>query len=60
MLINIFRNHATNLKFKYDEGLQVTKNIKSALHKRARLTKRYHMNGQVESDYNLSLSQSKK
>ena len=36
------------------------KNIKSALRKRYRLAKRYYVNGQVQSDYNLLQSHSKK
>ena len=61
MLINIFRNYIPNkkVKSKYDEALQVTKNIKFALHKRSRLTKRYYINNQVECDYNLLLNHSK-
>ena len=61
-LISIFRNYIPNKKvrFKYDEAPWIDKNIKSALCKRSRLTKRYYANGQVQSDYNLLLSYSKK
>ena len=38
----------------------IDKNIKSALRKRYRLAKRYYVNGQVQSDYNLLQSHSKK
>ena len=38
----------------------INKNINSALRKRSRLTKRYYVNGQVQSDYDLLQSHSKK
>ena len=61
-LINIFRNYIPNKKnkFEYGEAPWINKNIKSALRKSSRLTKRYYVNGQVQSDYNLLLSHSKK
>ena len=61
-LINIFRNYLPNKKvrFKYGEALWINKNINSALRKRSRLTKRYYVNGQVQSDYDLLQSHSKK
>ena len=60
-LINIFRNYIPNKKFRfeYGEAPWISKNIKSALCKRSRLTKRYYVNGQVQNDYNL-LNQTKK
>ena len=60
-LINIFRNYIPNKKvrFEYGEAPWINKNIKSALCKRSRLTKRYYVNGQVQNDYNL-LNQTKK
>ena len=60
-LINIFRNYIPNKKvrFEYGEAPWISKNIKSALCKRSRLTKRYYVNGQVQNDYNL-LNQTKK
>ena len=62
MIINIFRNYIPNRKveFKYDEAPRINKNIKSALRKISRLTRRYYVNGQVQSDYNLPQSHSKK
>ena len=61
-LINVFRNYIPNkkVKFKYGEAPCINKNIKSVLSKRSRLTKRYYVNGQVQSDYNLLQSHSKK
>ena len=61
-LINTFRNYIPNkkIKFKYGEALWINKNIKVALRKRFRLTKRYYVNGQVQSDFNLLPSHSKK
>ena len=61
MLINIFRNYISNkkIKSKYGEVPWINKNTKSALRKRSRFTKRYHVNVQVQSDYNLLLSYSK-
>ena len=61
-LINTFRNYIPNkkIKFKYGEALSINKNIKVALRKRFRLTKRYYVNGQVQSDFNLLPSHSKK
>ena len=61
-LINILRNDISNkkVKLKYGEAPWINKNIKSALRKRSRLTKRYYVNGQVQSDYNLLQSHSKK
>ena len=47
------------VKFKYGEAPWINKNIKFALSKRSRLAKRYYVNGQVQSDYNLLLSHSK-
>ena len=53
-LINIFRNYIPNkkVKCKCGEAPWINKNMKSALRKRSRLTKRYYVNGQVQSDYN--------
>ena len=61
-LINVFRNYIPNkkVKFKYGEAPCINKNIKSVLSKRSRLTKRHYVNGQVQSDYNLLQSHSKK
>ena len=61
-LINTFRNYIPNkkIKFKYGEALWINKNIKVALRKRFRLTKRYYVNGQVQSDFSLLPSHSKK
>ena len=61
-LINIFRNYIPKkkVKFKYGETLWINKNVKSALHKRSRLTKRNYVNGQVQGDYNLMPRHSKK
>ena len=61
-LINTFRNYIPNkkIKFKYGEALWINKNIKVALRKRFRLTERYYVNGQVQSDFNLLPSHSKK
>ena len=61
-LINTFRNYIPNkkIKFKYGEALWINKNIKVALRKRFRLTKRYYVNGQVQSDFKLLPSHSKK
>ena len=61
-LINTFRNYIPNkkIKFKYGEALWINKNIKVALRKRFRLTKRYYVNGPVQSDFNLLPSHSKK
>ena len=61
-LINILRNYIPNKKvnFKCGEAPLVSKNIKSALRKRSTLTKRCYVNGQVQSDYNLLQSHSKK
>ena len=61
-LINIFRNYTPNrkIKFKYGEAPWINKNIKSALCKRSRLTKGNYVNSQVQRDYNLLLSHSKK
>ena len=52
-LINIFRNNIPNknVKFKYSEAPWINKN---------KLVKRCYVNGQVQSDYNLLLSHSKK
>ena len=60
--LNIFRNYIPNKKviFKYGEALWINKNIKSALRKISGLTKRYYVNGQVQSDYILLQSDSKK
>ena len=54
-LINIFRNYIPNkkAKFKYGEAPWMNKIIKSAFRKRSRLTNRYYVNDQVQSDYNL-------
>ena len=61
MLINIFRNTIPNKKieFKYGEPPWINKNVKSALRRKSRLSKRYFVNGQVQSDDNLLLSHSK-
>ena len=61
-LINTFRNYIPNkkIKFKYGEALWINQNIKVALRKRFRLTKRYYVNGQVQSDFNLLPGHSKK
>ena len=48
------------LLFKYGETPLINKNIKSALRKRSRLTKRYYVEIQVLSNYNVLLSYSKK
>ena len=62
-LIKIFRNYipSKKIKFKYGEEPWINKNMmKSTLPKRSKLTKRYYVNDQVQSDYNLLLSQSEK
>ena len=61
-LINIFRNYFSNkkVKFKYGEAPCINKYRKSSLRRRSRFTKRYYVNGQVQSDYNLLLGHSKK
>ena len=62
-LIKIFRNYipSKKTKFKYGEEPWINKNMmKSTLPKRSKLTKRYYVNDQVQSDYNLLLSQSEK
>ena len=57
-LINIFRNYISNkrVKFKYGEISWININIKSALYKRTRLTKRYYVNVRMQNDDNLLLS----
>ena len=62
MLINIFSNYIQNkkVKFKCREAPWINNNIKSALCKRPKLTKRYYVNGQVQNIYNLLQSNSKK
>ena len=59
-LINMFRNYIPNkkIKFKHGEAPWRNENIKSALRKRSRLTKRRYVNGKVQSDYNLLQSHS--
>ena len=61
-LINIFRSYSPNkkVKFKYGEAPWIKINIKSAFHKRTRLTKRYYVTGRVQNYYNLLLSHSNK
>ena len=53
ILINIFRNNIPNkkAKFKYGEAPWIYKNMKSSLRKRSRLTKRYYVNDQDNSDH---------
>ena len=60
-LTNIFRNYipTKKVKFKCGEAPWINKNIKFASCKRSRFTKRYYVNGQVQSDYNLLPSHSK-
>ena len=48
------------VKFENGEAPWINKNIKAALSKRYSLTKRYYVNDQVQSDYNLLLNHSKK
>ena len=62
-LIKIFGNYipSKKTKFKYGEEPWINKNMmKSTLPKRSKLTKRYYVNDQLQSDYNLLLSQSEK
>ena len=61
-LINRFMTYVTKKKFtfKCSEALWINKNIKSALRKRSTLTKRYYVNGLMQSDHNLLLSHPKK
>ena len=61
-LINIFKNYIPNkkIKFKHGEAPWINKNIKSSLRNRSRLTKRYYVNSQVQSDYDPLQSRSKR